>query len=63
MKPNIFYRPQDDELRNIAAVQTLAKWRHEGRGPPYHEAGRNILYLGADVLAWLEGRKVVPSRH
>ena len=60
MEPNIFYRPQDNELRSIAAVQTLAKWRHKGCGPPYHLAGRNVLYLGQDILNWLSSHRVEP---
>ena len=56
--PDGYYPPQADELRPVAAVQTLARWRHEGRGPPYIKSGSRVLYRGADVLAWLEANWV-----
>ena len=37
--------------------QTLAKWRSEGRGPPWFRlgpGGRNIRYKTRDLLAYLE---------
>jgi hypothetical protein len=59
--PGGYYPPQADELRPVAAVQTLARWRHEGRGPPYIKSGSRVLYRGADVLTWLEANRVKPS--
>jgi hypothetical protein len=56
--PDVYYPPQADELRPVAAVQTLARWRHEGRGPPYIKSGSRVLYRGADVLAWLDANRV-----
>lgn len=56
--PDQFYSPQSPELRQVAAVQTLARWRSEGRGPAYHKAGAKVLYLGADVLSWLAAGRV-----
>lgn len=56
--PDTFYRPQAPEMREVAAVQTLARWRHEGTGPRYCRSGALVRYKGADVLAWLEARRV-----
>ena len=52
------YRPQDAELREIAAVQTLAKWRHEERGPSWTYAGSRVLYRGQDILEWLSSNTI-----
>lgn len=56
-----YYRPQDEALRQIAAIQTLAKWRHEERGPKWYKSGRNVLYKGAELLEWLEQNSVQPE--
>ena len=53
-----YYTPDAPELRVLGAVQTLARWRHEGKGPAYSKSGSRIVYRGADVLAWLEARRV-----
>lgn len=62
IETNRFYRPQDDVLRQFFAVQTLAKWRHEERGPKWHYAGNRVLYKGSDILSWLEASSVAPKR-
>ena len=53
-----FYTPDASEMRVLGAVQTLARWRHEGKGPSYSKSGSRVIYHGADVLAWLEARRV-----
>ena len=58
INPDLYYTPTAPELRPVAAVQTLARWRHEGRGPAYVKSGARVLYRGADVLAWLEANRV-----
>ena len=58
INPEQYYRPKDPELRQIAAEQTLAVWRHKGRGPAYITSGSRILYKGADLLAWLDAHRV-----
>jgi len=35
---------------------TLARWRIEGRGPPYRKFGRRVVYALADILAWAEAQ-------
>ena len=39
------------------SVNTLNRWRLEGRGPIYIKAGRRVLYDPADVSAWLEANR------
>lgn len=56
--PDIYYRPQETELRQIAATQTLAAWRHQGRGPAYTLSGSRVLYKGVDLLAWLDANRI-----
>ena len=56
--PDTYYPPSAPELRVIGAEQTLARWRHEGRGPAYVKSGSRVLYLGKDALAFLEAGRV-----
>ena len=37
---------------------TLAKMRLYGSGPTYCKLGRRVVYRPADLVAWLESRKV-----
>ncbi len=36
--------------------QTLARWRHEGFGPPWVRMGRLIYYRSSDLRTWIESR-------
>ena len=56
--PEIYYPPSAPELRPVGAIQTLARWRHEGRGPEFVKSGARVLYRGSDVIAWLEARRI-----
>lgn len=56
--PDRYYPPIAPELRQVAAPQTLARWRHESKGPDFVKSGSRVLYRGADVLAWLEARTI-----
>ncbi|MEM8624436.1 MAG: MerR family transcriptional regulator [Pseudomonadota bacterium] len=56
--PDTWYPADAPELDVIGARQTRARWRHEGRGPAYVKAGARVVYRGADVLRWLEARRV-----
>jgi len=58
IKPDVYYRPDAPELRQIAAVQTLAMWRHKGTGPAHTKSGSRVLYKGSDILAWLDAQRV-----
>ena len=59
--PGHYYRPKAQELRAIAAEQTLAVWRCKGKGPPYTLCGSNVTYEGSDLLAWLKAKRVDPA--
>ncbi len=39
------------------SLQTLAKWRVSGDGPPYLKFGRRVLYDFNDLEAWAAGRR------
>lgn len=41
--------------------QTLAKWAHEGRGPAWIHVGRSVRYRLADLLDYLDARRVAPA--
>lgn len=34
--------------------QTLARWRHEGKGPEYVKIGRKVAYKAGVIRKWLE---------
>ncbi len=55
------YRPSDDALRLIASEGLLAKWRSEGKGPPFVKVEGKVFYDGADLIRWLTERRVSPS--
>lgn len=40
---------------------TLPRWRTEGRGPAWSYLGRRVVYLRADLLAFVAANRVVPS--
>ncbi|GGE32362.1 hypothetical protein GCM10007276_07010 [Agaricicola taiwanensis] len=39
------------------AEQTLARWRHEGKGPAFIKVGRAVLYQTGQVREWLQANK------
>ncbi len=55
------YLPTDPVLRQIAAVQTLANWRHEGRGPAFIKVGARVAYSGKALNDWLARQTVEPA--
>ena len=55
--PDTYYRPSAPEMRQLGAVQTLARWRHEGRGPAYTRSGSFALNRESElVLTTGDGR-------
>ncbi len=38
--------------------RSLERYRIAGNGPTYMKAGQRVLYRNADILAWLDSRKV-----
>lgn len=57
--PNALLPPRAAARRLNVAVQTLARWRMQRRGPPFHLVGGHIGYRLRDVEAWLAKRRVV----
>jgi predicted DNA-binding transcriptional regulator AlpA len=39
------------------AVQTLARWRVEGGGPPFLKLGGSVRYDLSDLDAWLDAQR------
>lgn len=39
------------------SVQTLARWRHEGKGPEYVKIGRLVAYKAGTLRQWLEWQR------
>jgi excisionase family DNA binding protein len=40
------------------AVNTLEKWRVQGKGPAYHKLGVFIRYRKSDVDAWIDRQRI-----
>ncbi len=51
-QPEVMTRAEVAEFTRIS-LPTLARWAMEGKGPKYRRAGGRVLYMRADVLAWL----------
>jgi predicted DNA-binding transcriptional regulator AlpA len=53
----------DREVAAISGfkVQTLRNWRHRGVGPPYSKIGRAVRYDRAELISFIEARKVTPD--
>ena len=47
-------RPKEVAQFGIAAVQTLARWRCEGKGPPFIKLGRQVRYPAELLQGWIE---------
>ena len=60
-EPDRYYRTSDPALALIATRGTMNQWRHQGVGPRYVRLGGRVLYLGADLNAWLDERIVEPA--
>jgi len=60
-QPDEYYSPDDVSDKGFAAKQTLAKWRHEKKGPAYIKSGSRVLYGGKDLIDWLKAQRVEPE--
>ena len=58
--PETYYKPSDPAMRVIGTPGTLRVWRCKGRGPRYVKNGGRVLYLGADLNAYLDRCVVEP---
>ena len=59
--PDAMYATSDPALAILGAPQTLANQRSRGLGAPYYRHGGKILYRGADVIEFLESKRVEPE--
>ena len=55
--PNALMPPPAAAQRLNVAVQTLARWRMEQKGPPFYLIEGRVAYRWADIEAWLAGRR------
>ena len=39
------------------AKQTMAQWRTNKTGPPYHKIGGKVIYSFRDLNEWVESRR------
>lgn len=56
-------KPEEVALEHKLSVQTLAEWRSDGKGPPYHKLDpRNpkspVRYVRSDVDKWFNQGRV-----
>jgi len=55
--PTLFSPPEASRVLRVA-VQTLARWRCEGRGPAFVRiSGNRVFYRPEDLDAFLAGRR------
>ncbi|AXT36243.1 MerR family transcriptional regulator [Phaeobacter sp. LSS9] len=55
------YDDSDPELNIIAGKSKRAQWRHRRIGPAFIKFGRRVKYAGADLNAWIEQNRVLPT--
>ena len=55
------YPTSDPKLLALAARQTLARWRHEGRGPAFVKLGSRVAYTGRALNEWIDSQTVRPT--
>lgn len=51
----------DPELELIGSREKLAQWRHRMVGPAWITIGRKVVYLGADLNAWIAANRHEPD--
>jgi predicted DNA-binding transcriptional regulator AlpA len=59
--------PEYVDDRELAARTPISRvtwqtWRARGSGPPYYQIGRRRLYKWAEVMAWLDQRRIEPKK-
>lgn len=57
-RPELLPPAETAKVIGVAGPNVLAVWRCEGRGPSYVRVGTKIMYDMADIVAWLDSRKV-----
>ena len=60
--PDTYLLPDEAALYLRVAVNTLTKWRWQGKGPPYRKvAGNRIRYVQEELDDWMQAQAVVPG--
>jgi hypothetical protein len=59
--PDAALLPMEAALLLGLSPRTLEGFRFKGEGPPYFRIRRGIRYRRADIVAWIEARRVVPA--
>jgi hypothetical protein len=62
MKPEltkISGTPEEVERAFGLNILTLAKWRHESKGPKYRKIGRRVYYIFSEVQEFLDNHMVL----
>lgn len=60
--PETFLLPDEAALYLRVAVQTLTKWRWQGKGPPYRKlAGNLVRYTQEDIDRWMGEQTIHPA--
>jgi len=57
---NALVKEQEAAKFLCVAVQTLRNWRTSGQGPRYIKLGRAVRYSEADLMAFMEERRITP---
>lgn len=55
-----FLSPAEVEAIYSISAKTLANWRCEHYGPPYHRVGRSIKYSVIELDAWMAEQQIKP---
>jgi hypothetical protein len=57
------HTPERERAEQLGVVlDTLRKWRRQGKGQAYVVVGREVHYVDADEPRWLASLKVTPPR-
>lgn len=56
MTPPMFLKSSDVAKRLSVTETTLARWREQGKGPPWVQVGERFRYDSAAFDAWLASR-------
>jgi len=59
--PKRIYDDSDPELNIIAGKSKRAQWRHRRVGPAFIQFGRGGKYARADLNAWIDQNRILPT--
>jgi excisionase family DNA binding protein len=55
-RPELLTEAEAADLLTVS-VQTMARWRKEGEGPPWFRLGGRVRYRRDELLSWLEQQR------